>query len=136
MSTFTCPVAYDTPATLPLERGLGNRLFRYFASRKRYIAVFYLSNGTFVQDTPNGFAPDGTTVANTNCDIPYPYDFNNPSGPYSTSYYVDYTVNPPVSTVVTVSHNPYIVKLYQGASTVTAEEVALLTAAGYGACIS
>ncbi len=120
MATFTSPVAYDNPAILP-ERNIGNRLFKFYKNRKRYIAVFYLSNGTYVQDTPNGFAPDGSTVANTNCDIPYPWDFNNPDGPYVTSYFTDFTVNPPAPTVVTTSHSPYIVKMYTGTVPVTAQ---------------
>lgn len=129
MSTFTCPVDNLTPA-VGMESGdrVGNRLFKFYGARSQYIGVFYLSDGTFAQTSAGGFAPNGTAIANKNVNIPYPYDPNDPDGPYSTSYYLNQ--------VVTLEHDPYIVKLYQGASTVTAEEVALLTAAGYGACIS
>ena len=135
MSTFTCPIAYDEPPILPRPHP-GNRLFRYYPNRARYIAVFQLSDGTFVQDTANGLAPDGSTVSNTNTSVPYPYDPNNPDGPYQTTYYTDYTLSPPKQVVVTTKHVPYIVKLFQGVSIVTAVEVTLLTAAGYGACLS
>lgn len=136
MATFTPPVAKDNPAILPKPLGLANRLFRYFPNRARYIAVFALSDGTFVQDTPNGTAPDGSTISNTNTNIPYPWNPSEPASPYSTSYYTDYSVNPPVQVKTTVSQNPYITKAYQEPVTVTASEAALLTTAGYGACIS
>lgn len=128
MATFTPPVAYDNPPILPDERGLGQRLFRYFPNRKRYIIVFALSNNTFVQDTPS--------AENSNTNIPYPYDPYNPSAPYATSYYVDYSVSPPVQTVTTVSHDVWIKKVYLGPTYVTTAEAAALTAAGYGALIS
>ena len=53
MATFTPPTAYDNPPILPDSPGLATRLFRYYPNRARYIAVFALSNGTFVQDTPS-----------------------------------------------------------------------------------
>ena len=115
----------DRPAVLPDSEGLQRALYKFMANRNRYVNVFKLSNGTYVQDTP--------TTENTNVNIPYPWDPNNPSGPYSTSYYYDYTAK--VYTTQTVSQNPYIVTMYSGPTVVSAAEATALTAAGYGADI-
>ena len=128
MAYFTPPKVYDNPPILPDSRGLANRLFRYYPNRARYVAVFALSNGTFVQDT--------ATAENSNTNIPYPYNPWDPSAPYVTSWYTDYEANPPVLTHTSVSQNPYITKVYEGREYVSATEVAALTAAGYGALIS
>jgi hypothetical protein len=136
VATFTCPVTFDVPAVLPGKPNLGNQLFKYFKNRKRYVAVYLLSDGSFVQDVEHGFAPDGSTIANINTSLPLPWDPGNPRGPYVTTYVTDPTDNIIGQVSITTSHIPYIVKLYQGASTVTAAEATALTAAGYGACIS
>lgn len=136
LQTFTPPVALDNPPILPYAGGLGNRLFRYFPNRKRYIAVFALSDGTFVQDTPNGFDLSGNVVPNTNTNIPYPYNPYDPSSPYSTSGYVDYSKFPFEQVTVTVSQNPYITKVYLGPTVVSAPEANALSAAGYSGCIA
>jgi len=107
---------------------MGNRLFRYFKNRARYIYVFALSDGTFVQDT--------ASAENSNTNIPYPYNPWEPSAPYSTSYYIDYTSNPPRPTVSNVAHSVWIKKVYMAPQTITADEAAALTAAGYGGLIS
>lgn len=135
MATFTPPIAYDNPPILPFAGGLGNRLFRYFPNRKRYIAVFALSDGTFVQDTPNGFDLSGNIVGVTNTNIPYPYNPYDPSSPYSTSYYVDYTHNPAEQVSTSVSQNPWITKVYLAPTVITSAEQTALTGAGYGGCI-
>ena len=128
MATFTPPKVYDNPPILPDARGLANRLFRYFPNRARYVTVFALSNGTFVQDT--------ATPENSNTNIPYPYNPYDPSAPYVTSYFINYEVSPPVPTHTSVSQNPYIIKVYQEQMYVSASEAAALTSAGYGALIS
>jgi len=143
---FTPPIAYDNPPILPYAGGLGNRLFRYFPNRKRYIAVFALSDGTFVQDTPNGFDLSGNIVNVTNTNIPYPYDPYNPSAPYSTSYYVDYSTIPHEQVKTAVSQNPWIVKVYLGPTPISATEpittklgtveATALINAGYSGCIT
>jgi hypothetical protein len=135
LQTFTPPIAYDNPAILPSAGGLVNRLFRYFPNRKRYIAVFALSDGTFVQDTPNGFDQSGNVVNVTNTNIPYPYNPYDPSAPYSTSGYVDYSKFPFRQVVTTVSQNPWITKVYLGPTVVSGPEAIALSAAGYGGCI-
>ena len=130
MATFTPPVAYDNPSILPHMGSMdaGNRLFRYFKNRARYIYVFALSDGTFVQDT--------ASPENSNTSVPYPYNPWDPSAPYSTSYYIDYTVVPPQPTVSKVAHDVWITKVYMAPGDVTPAEVSALTAAGYGGLIS
>lgn len=128
MATFTPPTVKDNPPILPDMGGLSRRLFRYFPNRARFVNVFLLSDGSFVQDT--------ATDENSNTNIPYPYNPNDPSGSYSTSYYMDYSQTPPRQVVTTVAQNPYIVKVYQEPGYVTPTEAAALTAAGYGALIS
>ena len=128
MATFTPPTVYDNPAILPDGWGIANRLFRYYKNRARYVMVFALSDGTFVQDT--------ATPENSNTNIPYPYNPWDPAAPFATSYYINYEVSPPVPTVTTVSQNPWIAKVYQGTMYVTDAEAAALTAAGYGDLVS
>lgn len=128
MATFTPPVAYDNPAFLPESTGAARALFRYFPNRARYINVFALSDGSFVQDT--------ASPENANTNIPYPWNPNDPSGPYSSTAYVDFTQNPPVQAQYNVSHDVWITKVYFGPTFVTDAEAAALTAAGYGALIS
>ena len=127
MPTFTPPTAYDNSPILP-DGGVANRLFRYFPNRARYVAVFALSDGTFVQDTP--------TAENSNTNIPYPYNPWLPASPYSTSYYVDYTQNPPQPTVSNTSHEVWITTVYLAPTYVSTEQAAALTHAGYGDLIS
>jgi len=133
VATFTPPVAHDNPPILPGMGGLANRLFRYFPNRSRYIYVFALSDGTFVQDTPNGFDPQGGVVSITNTNIPYPYNPDDPASPYSTSYYVDYSKRPSVQVRSVVIQNPWITKVYMGPTYVTDAEKTALLGAGYGA---
>jgi hypothetical protein len=87
-----------------------------------------LSDGTFVQDT--------ATAENSNTSVPYPYDPYSPAAPYSTSYYINFDVKPPVQAKLDVAHDVYITKVYMEPQYVTPAEVASLTAAGYGALIS
>jgi len=126
LHTFTPPIVKDNPPILPDTYGQARRLWRYFPNRPRYVMVFALSDGTFVQDT--------ATAENSNTNIPYPYNPYDPSAPYSTSYFINFEVNPPVPETVTVSQNPYITKVYMNVCQVTDAEKAALTAAGYGDC--
>lgn len=128
MATFTPPVAHDRPPILPDSRGAARRLFRYFPNRARYIIVFALSNGTYVQDTASD--------ENSNTNVPYPWNPYDPSAPYATSYFVDFELKPPHQVVTTYAQDPYIVKIYTGPTYVSDTEAASLTAAGYGALIS
>ena len=128
MPTFTPPVVYDNPPILPDAPSIANRLFRYFPNRPRFVAVFALSDNTFVQDT--------ATAENSNTNIPYPYDPYEPSAPYVTSYFIDFEQRPPVPTKIDTAHEVWITKVYLAPTYVTDDEAALLTAAGYGALIS
>lgn len=128
MATFTPPTLHDVPPVLPLERGPAYRLFRYFPNRARYVTVFALSDGSFVQDT--------ATAENSNTNVPYPYDPYNPSAPYNTTYLVNFEVTPPVPEKIDTAHDVYITKVYMQPQYVTAEEAAALSAAGYGDLIS
>jgi len=125
---FTPPVVFDNPPILPDTTGVARRLFRYFNNRPRHVGVYALSDGTFVQDT--------ATAENNNTNIPYPYNPYDPASPYSTTYYIDFSQNPPQPTVSTVAQNPYITKTYFEKSYVTDAEATALTAAGYGALIT
>lgn len=128
MKTFTPPTVYDNPPILPDSMGESRRLWRYFPNRGRYVVVFALSDGSFVQDT--------ATAENGNTNIPYPYNPYDPSSPFATSYYINFEVNPPVPTVNTVSQNPYVTKVYLGVTQVTDSEAEALAGAGYSDLIS
>lgn len=113
-------------------------LFRFYGHdlHPRYVMVFQLSDGTFVQDVPNGTAPDLSTIANTNCNIPYPWDADNPDQPYVRAIFTDVSKTPPEYTVENTSHAVWIVAVYNGVVKVSAAVAALLTASGYAACLS
>ena len=128
MATFTPPTTKDNPAFLPESTGPAKALFRFYPNRARYINVFALSNGTFVQDT--------ASPENSNTNIPYPWNPNDPSGPYSSTAYGDYTQTPPQQAQTNVSHDVWITKVYFGPTYVSDAEAAALTAAGYGALIT
>jgi hypothetical protein len=123
--TFTPPQVYDNPPILPDSVGPAKRLWRYFSNRARYVNVFALSDGSFVQDT--------ATTENSNTNIPYPYNPYDPSAPYSSTVYHDYTLKKQV--VENVSQNPWITKVYFTPTQVSQAEASSLTTAGYGALI-
>ena len=138
MATFTPPVVYDRPPYSPDSTDEQKALFKFYGHdlHPRYVMVFQLSDGSFVQDVPNGFAPDDSVIANTNCTIPYPWDADNPDQPYVRSMYVDVSQTPPKYVVDNTSHPVWIVAEYNGVCKVSAAVAALLTTAGYGACLS
>ena len=97
--------------------------------------VYLLSNNTFVQDTANGFAPDGTEVPNANTEVPQPMSYNAPVGLISSVEYYDYEKLQPV--VIDSFLPVWIAYTFPCApSTVSVGMAAMLTAAGYSACIS
>ncbi len=84
---------------------------------------------------------DTASTENSNTNIPYPYNPYDPSSPYSTSYYVDYTRYPTRQEKNVVSQNPYITKVYLAPTTITAAEKTALTnytayGVGYGGLIT
>ena len=134
MPTFTPPTLSDIPAFNADSSRDQVSLYRHFANTTRYVSVYALSDGTFVQDTPNGFAPNGNQVPNTNCNIPLPWDPNNPGAPYATTWFYDFLNNEP--SVIATGHDVWIVKLYGfGPQEVTDAEATMLISAGYGDCI-
>lgn len=136
MATFTPPIVYDRGPYAPDSTELQKALFKFMPRSPRYVQVFLLSDGTFVQDTPNGTAPDGSTVGNANTSLPYPWNFNDPSGPYATSVYYDYSQSPPVRVVEYETLPTWIEEYFNGSTEVDDAMAELLTAAGYGACLS
>lgn len=126
--TFTPPIVYDNPAYLPDSTGPARNLFRYCANRPRRVYVYALSDGTFVQDT--------ATPENSNTNIPYPYNPWDPSAPYASSSYVDFTQTPARVVTSETAHDVWITKVYMTATTVTQSEAYDLTAAGYGDLLS
>ncbi len=117
----------NVPAFLPETRGVARRLFRYFPNRWQFVTVFYLSNGTFVQDYP--------TSENSDTTIPYPWNPNEPGSAYLSVSYYDFDTDQPV--VVDTALPVFILKQYgYGAQYVSSAEAALLTAAGYGDCLT
>ena len=119
MSTFFTPRVQDEPPYLPDSTPTQIGLWRHYAPGIRGVNVFLLSDGTYVQDT--------ATPENSNTSIPYPIDFNNPGSPYVSITNFD-------GTTQFFYQDPYVVKQYFGGTynPVTADEVASLTAAGYG----
>ena len=140
MPTFTPPIVNDRPNFNADSTEEQKALFKFFhVLNPRYVQVFLLSDGSFVQDTPGGFAPDGSVVVNVQGNggqIPYPWDPSNPSAPYATSIFYDLSKTPPPRVTAYISHTIWIVSVTNGIVEVTAAMAAALTAAGYGACIS
>jgi hypothetical protein len=125
MSVFTPPTINDRPSynedSTPEQRAL----FKFFGHslNPRYVMVYQLSDGSFVQDTP--------TTGHTNTVIPLPWDPNDPAGPYATAVYIDYSTTPPSLKVDRTSHSVYIVATYNAPTVVSSAVATLLTAAGY-----
>jgi hypothetical protein len=112
-------------------------LWRHFENRYRGVNVWILSDGSVVQDT--------ATAENSNTDMSnvYPWDVNDPSAPYVRSIYIDPGANPQSPTEHDISHDPYPVAYFQGATTtaITSAQQTLLTnytafGTGYAGCIS
>ena len=124
----------DRETVAPWEKGLFKFIGPYF---NRYLSVFYLSDGSFVQDTPNGYAPDGTLVPNTNCNVPYPWITDGAANaPYATSVFYDVSITPPPMVIEYSTHTVWVVSWINKVTKVTSAMATALTAAGYGACIS
>ena len=123
-TTFTPPVLNDRPLFSDTDSEAQKGLMKFMKPlNARYVNVFQLSDGTFVQDTP--------TPENANCNIPYPWDPNNPSAPYVQTVAVDYSVTPPVLKTTNTSHSVWITKVYNGVTAVDQGTVDLLISAGY-----
>ncbi len=95
-------------------------------NHSRYVSVFKLSDGSYVQDTG--------TAENSNTNVPYPWNPYMPGSPYSSTSYYDYTTKQMV--IDDVAHSVWIEVWYQGPTVVSSTEAAALTAAGYGALLT
>ena len=86
-----------------------------------------MSDNSVVQDTATA------ENSNTNLSGVYPWDVNNASAPYVTSYYVPALPAPQVSTRYTTSHSVYPVANFYGGSTynITNAQYTILQNAGY-----
>lgn len=127
---FTPPVLADRPLFLDDSTEIQKALFKFYSHplNSRYVMVFQLSDGTFVQDT--------STPGHTNTAVPLPWDMNNPSAPYATSIYMDYSVSPPKLTTLATAHPVWIVASYNGPTVVSSSVMTLLKNAGYGGNLS
>ncbi len=129
MPTFTPPVVNDRPPYNPDSGQVEQALFKYFGTYYgRYVQVFALSDGSFVQDT--------ATPENADTNVPYPWNPNDASAPYSVTTYVDLAATPPAIVVDEIAHDPWILWMIDRPTPVTTATAAALTAAGYGAHIT
>lgn len=133
MPLFTPPVVYDRPSFLPdsEDRPWEKGLFKYVHPANYYgrcVNVFYLSDGSFVQDV--------ATPGHTKTDVPYPWDPNHPDAPYSSTAFWDVSITPPPYVIETISHTVWIVSVTNRPTQVTTAMAAILTAAGYGGNIT
>jgi len=123
MPTFTPPRVQNVPRFLPTSAPQQKALFKFYQPYSAYVEVFWLSDGTFVQNYP--------TPENSNTNIPYPWNPNDPSGPFAWGYYVNFDVNPPVQTYFETSHEVWIKQMWDRPSYVDPGVALLLSNAGY-----
>lgn len=133
MPLFTPPTVNTLPRFLPDTVGQQKALYKFFKPSGVIVQVFALSDGSFVQNY--------STTENSNTNIPYPWNPNDPGGPFAWGTFVNYDLDPPQTVAFQSTHSVWITKLYDRATTVTAEEAAALSAytdygIGYAACIS
>lgn len=110
--TFTSPQLDDVPQFLPESNPRQVALYRHFKRRVRNLVVALLSDYSTAQDTPS----DGHLNS-----IPYPWNPNDPGGPFSTAWINQYPANyvpgtrPEVPlTAVFTTQKPYVTKLFYG----------------------
>lgn len=133
---FTPPLVKDRPPFLPDSSQMQKELWMHYENRYRGVNVWIMSDGSVVQDT--------ATPENSNTDMSgvYPWNPNDPSGPYVRSIFIDANARPQVATEHDVSHDPYPLAFYAGASTypVSTATATLLTdytafGIGYADCL-
>lgn len=131
---FTPPLTKDRPPILPDSTPDQIALWRHFENRERGVNVFKLQDGSYVQDT--------ATEENSNTNVPYPINFNEPTAPYVRSTYVPASPAPQVLTEVDVSHTNPCISVYLGGHSYEVDdaEAAALTAytafgTGYADCL-
>lgn len=126
--SFTNPInSTYNPPILPESKGPEFRLYRKLNSRPCAATVFILSDGTVVQD----IASD-TPVVKSSGVVPYPWNPNDPSGPYvsyTDGFGKQFYINHPL---------PYIVSVFYGTGPhpISNSDYNTLLAAGYGSCLT
>jgi len=122
--TFTPPLVNVVPRFLPTDTGQQKALFRFYKPSAAYVQVFILSDMSCVQNFP--------TPENSNTNIPYPWNINDPSGPFAWGTYVDYTVSPPQSKYFSESHEVYITELLDRPQKISGNIANILVASNAG----
>ena len=151
---FRTPSVKDEAPYLPDSPAYQVRLYRHYENRRRAVNVWQRSDGTFVQDTP--------TTSDTDQSTPAAFFSDDPVGPYELIGQNDTNVNYPWNpfpgagpeapsnpgqfvygtnwdgTTFTEQLDPYMARWFQPAATIeiTQAEALVLTAAGYGDCLS
>lgn len=128
MPTFTPPLVQNVPRYLPTSSPQQKGLFKFYKPYTAYVEVFFLSDGSFVQNYP--------TSENQNTNIPYPWNPNDPSGPYASGTYVNFNVSPPQQTYFETSHDVYILQMWDRPMYVDPGVALLLSNNGYADCIT
>jgi hypothetical protein len=134
---FTPPLVKVVPPFLPDSTQAQTDLWRHYENRYRGVNVWIMSDNSVVQSDPT---PENS---NTNMSGVFPWNPNDPAGPYVTTVSIQPGANPQIPTVTTTSHNPYPVAYFAGASSyiVTPAQSALLAGytahgIGYADCLS
>ena len=134
---FTPPNVKFVPPFLPDSTPLEKSLWQHFENRERGVNVFIMSDNSVVQSEP--------TPENSNTDMTgvYPWNIDDPSGPYVRSIFIDSGANPQVPTEHDVSHPVYVIANFYGGSSwpVTQAQYEILLnytafGLGYASCLT
>jgi len=121
---FSPPLINSVPRYSADSTNQQKGLFKFYSPFASYVQVFVLSDGSCVQ---NFSTPENTKTA-----IPYPWNPDDPNGPFMWGTAIDYTKVPPQPYYFSSSHDIYIVKMYDRPQTITGNEANLLYQASAG----
>lgn len=134
MPTFTPPVVSEVPPVTPTAQGVQARLYRFYQSRNRGVAVFKMSDGTYQTNRPvTGVSASGSepypSTPETASDATAGIGVVNDA--LAWSWYAGKGTEYPLTA-------PTVVTVYYGGHTYTISttEAAALTAAGFGPYIT
>lgn len=151
---FRTPGVQDEAPYLPDSPAHHVKLYRHFENRWRGVNVWQRSDGSFVQDTPTNneaaqtapaafFSDDPVgpyeIIGQTDTNVNYPWNPFPGAGPESPSNPGQYVYGTNWDqTTFTEQLDPYMTTWFQPGATIeiTHAEALVLTAAGYGDCIS
>lgn len=150
---FEPPWVRDRPPYLPESTHREIMLWRHFENRLRGVNVWQRNDGTFVQDTPSNYeiaqthpaawvsddpiGPDLTAEFQNDSNVNYPWNpfpgSTNSEQPGSYAYNVNWD-----QTTQDFALEPFLVSWWEGGTinVITQAEALVLTAAGYGDCIT